>query len=296
MRLMKTVSSVGSVDETSVTVKPWRSAALNDRGHDASRPPDDQEELRVDAVDVARRRRPRRGAGRRVRRGRRRAVTVTMVSAPVVLLELDRRTQREQLAVVDDREPVTQLIGLFHVVRREEDGLAVGVQLAEDLPEGDATLRVEAGGRLVEEEDRGPVHDRPGHHEPLSHAAGERRAPATSPGRRGGTARPAWWPRASRLRPSCRRSGRGSRGSPTPTGTGRACWSGARPRSPAWRSAGCATTSIPPTSARPLVGITPVVSMPAVVVFPAPFGPSRPKISPRRTERSSSSTARMSPG
>src|SRR4029079_11774660 len=33
-----------------------------------------------------------------------------------------------------------------------------------------------------------------------------------------------------------------------------------------------------------------------VVVFPAPFGPSRPKISPPRTDRSSPSTARVPPG
>ena len=38
---------------------------------------------------------------------------------------------------------------------------------------------------------------------------------------------------------------------------------------------------MPPTKACPLVGTTRVVSMPAVVVLPAPFGPSRPKISPR---------------
>ncbi len=43
---------------------------------------------------------------------------------------------------------------------------------------------------------------------------------------------------------------------------------------------GRATTSMLPTNARPLVGITRVVSMPAVVVLPAPLGPSRPKISP----------------
>jgi hypothetical protein len=59
---------------------------------------------------------------------------------------------------------------------------------------------------------------------------------------------------------------------------------------------GCATTSIPPTKARPLVGITRVVSMPAVVVLPAPFGPSNPKISPWWTARSSSSTAFNPPG
>src|SRR3954451_22738933 len=59
---------------------------------------------------------------------------------------------------------------------------------------------------------------------------------------------------------------------------------------------GCSTTSMPPTNARPLVGITRVVSIPAVVVFPAPFGPSSPKISPWCTSRSSSSTAFNPPG
>ena len=45
-------------------------------------------------------------------------------------------------------------------------------------------------------------------------------------------------------------------------------------------SAGCAATSTPARNARPEVGTTRVVSIPAVVVFPAPFGPSKPKISP----------------
>ena len=58
--------------------------------------------------------------------------------------------------------------------------------------------------------------------------------------------------------------------------------------------AGWATTSMPPTKAWPEVGITRVVSMPAVVVLPAPFGPSSPKISPGSTVRSSPSTARRS--
>ena len=44
--------------------------------------------------------------------------------------------------------------------------------------------------------------------------------------------------------------------------------------------------------ATPAVGITRVVSMPTVVVLPAPFGPSRPKISPPRTSRSRLSTTR----
>src|SRR5215510_7906991 len=42
--------------------------------------------------------------------------------------------------------------------------------------------------------------------------------------------------------------------------------------------------------------MTRVVSIPAVVVLPAPLGPSKPKISPRRTDRSSLSTASVPPG
>ena len=50
-------------------------------------------------------------------------------------------------------------------------------------------------------------------------------------------------------------------------------------------------TSISPTKADPAEGMTRVVSMPAVVVFPAPLGPSSPKISPEYTSRSRPSTA-----
>ena len=80
------------------------------------------------------------------------AVTVTTVSAPVERLSSAGVPEREQVPVVDDGEPVAELVGLLHVVRGEEDGLALAVQLAEDLPQREAALRVEAGGGLVEEE------------------------------------------------------------------------------------------------------------------------------------------------
>jgi hypothetical protein len=48
---------------------------------------------------------------------------------------------------------------------------------------------------------------------------------------------------------------------------------------------------MPATVAVPDEGMTRVVSMPAVVVLPAPLGPSSPKISPAYTERLRSSTA-----
>src|SRR6476620_2268211 len=61
-------------------------------------------------------------------------------------------------------------------------------------------------------------------------------------------------------------------------------------------SAGLPMTSTPPTSAEPDVGTTRVVSMPTVVVLPAPLGPRSPKISPSYTERSRPSTAVTPPG
>ena len=76
------------------------------------------------------------------------------MSAPTVAFELRGRVEREQLAVVHDRDAVAELVGLLHVVRGEQDRLPVGVQLAHDVPERDAALRVKAGGRFVEEEDR----------------------------------------------------------------------------------------------------------------------------------------------
>lgn len=55
----------------------------------------------------------------------------------------------------------------------EEDRLTGGVQLAEDVPQGEPALGVEAGRGLVEEEHRRPVEHGPSHHEPLGHPAGE---------------------------------------------------------------------------------------------------------------------------
>ena len=57
----------------------------------------------------------------------------------------------------------------------------------------------------------------------------------------------------------------------------------------AW--AGCRTTSIPAMRTVPLVGNARVVAIEMVVVLPAPFGPSSPKISPCFSSRSRPSKA-----
>src|SRR3954466_13228892 len=59
---------------------------------------------------------------------------------------------------------------------------------------------------------------------------------------------------------------------------------------------GSRATSTPATLARPAVGAIVVVSMPTVVDFPAPFGPSSPNTSPGRTSKSMPFTASIPPG
>ena len=63
-----------------------------------------------------------------------------------------------------------------------------------------------------------------------------------------------------------------------------------------WRTrCGSRATSTPNTRACPASIGSSVASMRSIVVFPAPFGPRTPKISPWRTSRSMPSTARSSP-
>ena len=67
------------------------------------------------------------------------------------------------LAAVDDDDPVGEGVGLVEVVRGQEDRRALlAAQPRDVLPEVGAGLRVEAGGRLVEEDQRRRV-DQPHH-------------------------------------------------------------------------------------------------------------------------------------
>ena len=60
-----------------------------------------------------------------------------------------------------------------HVGRRHQDGDAVGEELGQQLPELTARHRVDAGRRLVEQNQLGLVHQRAGERQLLLHAAGE---------------------------------------------------------------------------------------------------------------------------
>jgi len=81
--------------------------------------------------------------------------------------QLARRSERDHPAVVHDGDAVAQPLRLVHVVRRQHDAPPARAQLHDEVPELPARLRIEAGGRLVEEEQLGIAHHRARQREPL---------------------------------------------------------------------------------------------------------------------------------
>ncbi len=84
-----------------------------------------------------------------------------------------RRVEGDDAARVHDRRAIAQLLRLLEVVRGDHDRAALGRDRADHVPQVASRLRVEAGRRLVEEDDLGLVHEREGDREPLLLAAGE---------------------------------------------------------------------------------------------------------------------------
>ena len=64
--------------------------------------------------------------------------------------------------MVEDGEAVGEPLGFVHEMRGQHDGLALRDQAPQSLPDQMTRLRVEPGGRLVEEQDIGVVHQRAG--------------------------------------------------------------------------------------------------------------------------------------
>ena len=106
-------------------------------------------------------------------------------------------------------------IGFLHVVGGEQDGLSVSVEFAEDLPQRQPALGVEAGGWFVHEQHGGPVKDGPGHHEPLGHAPGKGVHRRLGPFGQMEPLQQLVGGRPALLAAACRTGGRGSRGFPS---------------------------------------------------------------------------------
>src|SRR2546427_12949888 len=88
--------------------------------------------------------------------------------------QLARRPKRNDLAVIHDRDAVAQALGFLHVVGREQHGPAVRAEPADDFPQLPSRLRIQAGRRLIEEQQLGFADERARDGEALLLAARER--------------------------------------------------------------------------------------------------------------------------
>ena len=95
------------------------------------------------------------------------------LGAPPAGDQVVRGVQGGDRAVDDDGDPVAQRLGLVEVVGGVDDGAALRLEPAQHLPQIAAGLRVERGGRLVEEDQLRVVHERGGDGQALALAAGE---------------------------------------------------------------------------------------------------------------------------
>ena len=88
-------------------------------------------------------------------------------------LQLLRGSQSDDAAMINDGEALTQRVGLFHVVSGQQNRFAALVVFADDFPQEQTGLRVQASTRLVQEKDLRIVHHGASDGETLHHAAGE---------------------------------------------------------------------------------------------------------------------------
>jgi hypothetical protein len=87
-------------------------------------------------------------------------------------LELAGGALSDEVAVVDDGDPVGELVGLVQVLGGQQHRGPAGGQRPDDLPDLAAATRVQPGGRLVQEQQLGGDDDAGGDVQPPSHAPG----------------------------------------------------------------------------------------------------------------------------
>ena len=75
-------------------------------------------------------------------------------------VELGRCSKRQQLAVVDYPDPITELLRLLHIVGRQQDCLAPALQFPDVVPNCVAGLRVHGHRGFVEEEELRVLYER----------------------------------------------------------------------------------------------------------------------------------------
>jgi len=77
--------------------------------------------------------------------------------------------------MIKNGNPVTKLFRFFHEVRGQEDRFSMGADLAHQVPDGMAGLRIKTGGQFVEEDQLRIREEGKGYEEALFLSAGKLR-------------------------------------------------------------------------------------------------------------------------
>ena len=91
-----------------------------------------------------------------------------------MLLQFPRRSDGDDFAGIDDGYAIAEAFGFLDVVSGQQDGALFAAQFVDEGVDFEAHLRIEAGGGLVEEEQRWVVDEAEGDGEALLLSAGER--------------------------------------------------------------------------------------------------------------------------
>ena len=89
--------------------------------------------------------------------------------------EPGRGVDRDDPAVVEQRDPVAQALGLLHEVRDEDDRHALVSDALDQRPRVTPGLGIESGGELVEHRELWPADERQRDRQPLALSPGELR-------------------------------------------------------------------------------------------------------------------------
>ena len=212
------------------------------------------------------------------RRARARATSRT-VSPANARQQVLRRVERDDAARLQHRDAPAQRLGFLEVVRRQDDRVAVAIQLADERPQALPQLDVDARRGLVQHDHRRLVHQRLADQHAALHAARQRAHVGVGLRREVEVVQDLVDPRA--VARACRNSRTGSRASrarekngSNTSSCGTTPSAAARSRGSRRRRRGRARARVP-RSAR----VRPA-RIEISVVLPAPFGPSRPKNSP----------------
>ena len=251
----------------------------------AGRPP-------TDASPRTRLRRSPAGPGKTPTSGRpagcRRSPSAASITRCSAMAPGDRQVE-QRLAGAEHEQPVAGLLDVGDDVRRQERRRAVGVdRVDQDVEEFATRQRVEAGQRLVEEEDRRPRPERERQSDLRLLAAGQligARRRAGCRGRRGGGGRSPDRTAAGASRPSARARRRSARG--------RATAPAARSRSARCAAPRSFHGSMPSTVRRPSVGRSKPTHALSRVDLPEPFGPTSAVMLPSGTWRSTWRSAQL---